>query len=101
MRQLRKNTDIENDNNTVAKKVRKKGRIIAFAIVGGFLTIILVFVAVCGIRWAIHSKTVGAYGDYKFDGGQTRFDLDLFPSLVVDKDADELKILQIADPQIK
>ena len=97
----RKNTDIENDNNTAAKKVKKKGRIIAFAIVGGFLTIILVFVAVCGIRWAIHSKTVGAYGDYKFDDGKTRFDLDLFPSLVVDKDADELKILQIADPQIK
>ena len=80
---------------------RKKGQIIALCIEGVILAAILIFAAVCGIRWAVHSKTVGAYGDYTFDGGQTQFDLSLFPSLVVDKDADELKIMQIADPQIK
>ena len=85
----------------MAKKVRKKGKIIALSIVGGILAIILIFVAVCGIRWAVHKKSVDSYGNYTFDGGQTQFDLDLFPSLVVDKDAEELKILQIADPQIK
>ena len=81
---------------------RQKRRRIALSIVGGILAIILVFGAVFGIRWAIHSKEPkGDYGNYEFKNGQTEFDLDLFPSLVVDKDADELKIMQIADPQIK
>lgn len=83
-------------------KLSKKRRIIAWSIVGGIFAIILVFVAIFGIRWAIHSKQPDeAYGSYSFNDGATQFDLDLFPSLVVDKDADELKIMQIADPQIK
>lgn len=82
-------------------KQSKKRRIIAWSIVGGILAAILIFVAVCGIRWAVHSKSVASYGDYTFNGGQIEFDLNLFPSLVVDKDAEELKIMQIADPQIK
>lgn len=81
---------------------RKKKRIIAWSIVGGALAIVLIFVAIFGIRWAIHSKkSDGPYGSYEFNDGATEFDLDLFPSLIVDKDADELKIMQIADPQIK
>ena len=79
---------------------KRKRRIIAWSIIGGILSVILIFVAVCGVRWAIHSKK-GEYDSYTFNGGATAFDLDLFPSLVVDKDADELKIMQIADPQIK
>lgn len=85
----------------MAKKASKKRRTVAWAIVGGILTVILVFASVCGVRWAIHKKSVNSYGNYVFDGGQTQFDLDLFPYLIVDKDADELKIMQIADPQIK
>lgn len=63
---------------------------------------LLVLVIVSAIRWSIHSKTSdGAYGEYTFNNGQTQFNLDIFPSLVVDKDASQLKIMQIADPQIK
>ncbi|MCH5153155.1 MAG: metallophosphoesterase [Clostridiales bacterium] len=80
---------------------KRKRRIIAWSIIGGILAVILIFVAVCGIRWSIHKKSPDNFGSYQFDGGNTQFDLDLFPSLVVDKDADELKIMQIADPQIK
>ena len=80
----------------------KKRRIIAWSIIGGILGAILIFVAVCGIRWGIHSKSpICPYGSYEFNDGQTEFNLDLFPSLVVDKDADQLKVMQIADPQIK
>ena len=81
---------------------KRKRRIIAWSILGGILAAILIFVGVCGIRWAIHSKSpICPYGSYEFNGGDTDFNLDLFPSLVVNKDADELKIMQIADPQIK
>ena len=81
---------------------RRKRRIVAWSIVAGFVAIVLIFAAVHGIRWAIHSKiTICPYGSYEFNNGETAFDLDLFPSLVVDKDADELKVMQIADPQIK
>lgn len=79
---------------------KAKKRIIVWSIVLG---VVLVIAAIIGIRWAVHSYSPSeGYGDYVFadvkDGG---FDLDLFPSLVVDKDASELKIMQIADPQIK
>lgn len=81
---------------------KRKRRVIAWSIIGGILGAILIFVAVCGIRWAVHSKSpIDPYGSYEFNDGNAKFDLDLFPSLVVDKDADELKIMQIADPQIK
>lgn len=84
---------------------KRKRRIIAWSILGGIFGIILIFVAVCGIRWAIHSKiTTCPYGSYEFravkEDENTDF-LSLFPSLEVDKDANELKIMQIADPQIK
>ena len=84
---------------------KRMKRIIAWSIIGTILGAILIFVAVCGVRWAIHSKiTIDPYGSYEFqavkDDENTEF-LDLFPYLEVDKDADELKIMQIADPQIK
>ena len=79
---------------------KRKRRIIAWSIIGGILAMILILVAVCGIRWAIHRK-VGVYDSYEFNNGATEFNLDMFPYLVVDKAADELKIMQIADPQIK
>lgn len=83
-------------------KLSKKRRVIAWSIVGGIFAIILIFVAIFGIRWAIHSKKPSnPYGSYVFNGGETAFDLDLFPSLVIDEDAQEVKIMQIADPQIK
>ncbi len=91
------------DKNTEEYKAkRKKRRKIVWSILGGFLAVILILVAVFGIRAAVHKKEPdGAWGSYKFDGGSKQFDLNLFPSLVVDKNADELKIMQIADPQIK
>ena len=81
-------------------KVNRKRRNIAWAIVGGIFALILIFVVVCAIRWAIHSKQPSEpYGGYTLDG--TAFNLDLFPSLVLDEGATEVKIMQIADPQIK
>ncbi|MCH5151449.1 MAG: metallophosphoesterase [Clostridiales bacterium] len=84
-------------------RLNRKRRIIAWSIVGGIFAMILIFVAVCGIRWAVHKK-VEPYGskyNYTFSSGETEFSLDLFPSLVIDEDAEEVKIMQIADPQIK
>ncbi|MCH5156445.1 MAG: metallophosphoesterase [Clostridiales bacterium] len=73
----------------------------AWTIIGLIIAMIMIFVAVCAVRWAIHSKSpTDGYGNYGFSSDKL-FDLDLFPSLIVDKDADELKIMQIADPQIK
>ena len=84
---------------------KRMKRIIAWSVLGTILGALLIFVAVCGVRWAIHSQiTICPYGSYEFsavkDDENTDF-LSLFPSLTVDKDADKLKIMQIADPQIK
>ena len=88
----------------MAKTVNKKRRVIAWSILGAILGAILIFVAVCGIRWAVHNK-VGEYDTYVFknESGEivADFNLNMFRSLVVDKEASELKIMQIADPQIK
>lgn len=82
------------------KASSRKRRIIAWSVVGSILGVILVLAAVFGIRAAVHKRAPSEpYGSYVFSG--TAFDLDLFPSLVVDKDASDLKIMQIADPQIK
>ena len=73
----------------------------AWSIIGIVLIFVMIFAGVCGIRWAIHNrKPSDDYGNYEFKSDM-EFDLDLFPSLIVDKDANELKIMQIADPQIK
>ena len=80
----------------------RKRRIVAWAILGVIFGIILIFVGVSAIRWVKHSESpICPYGNYEFNNGETEFNLDLFPSLVVDKDAEDLKIMQIADPQIK
>lgn len=85
-----------------AKETKKKHRKIAWGIVGGILAALLIVAAVLGIRAGIHMRSPDEpLGSYVFDGGETQFDVDLFPYLEVDKDADELKIMQIADPQIK
>lgn len=66
------------------------------------ISVILLIIGVFGVRSAVHQKTPQeGYGEYLFNNGQTQFDLDLFPSLVIDSDAEQLKIMQIADPQIK
>lgn len=86
----------------MAKVKKQKNRCKTLAILGVILGIILVTASIIGISWTVHSfSPKGGYGDYVFDGGAAEFNLDLFPSLVVDKDASELKIMQIADPQIK
>ncbi len=71
------------------------------------LSVYLVFAsvaAVCGglyvSAWNKHTYSPESYGSYEWNE-QTRFDLSLFPSLVIDGNADELKIMQIADPQLK
>ena len=84
-------------------RLSKRRRRIAWLIVGIIFAIILIFVAVCGVRWLIYSK-VEPYEskyNYTFNNGETEFSLDLFPSLVIDENASEVKIMQIADPQIK
>ncbi len=92
----------DNSTQETKKDKRKKRRKIIWSVVGGILAVVLIFIAVYGICWAVHSKEPSEpYGSYVFDNGKAKFDIDLFPSLVVDKDADELKIMQIADPQIK
>ncbi len=64
--------------------------------------IVFLAIGIFGIRAAVHKKTSSeGYGEYLFNNGEAEFDLDLFPSLVIDKNAEELKIMQIADPQIK
>ena len=82
----------------------KKRRIIAWSIIGGILAVILIFVGVSAIRWAFHSAQEDNYHsreyNYSFDSA-TQFSFDKFPSLILKEDATELKIMQIADPQIK
>lgn len=85
----------------MAKVKSKRKRLIAWIVVGAILGAILIAVGIHAIRWALHSKTVVSYGEYQFNNGQTAFDLDLFPSLVIDENAESVKIMQIADPQIK
>ncbi|MCM1194820.1 MAG: metallophosphoesterase [Corallococcus sp.] len=74
---------------------------IALIVLSAIIGIILIAAGIHAIRWAAHNKTVESYGEYEFNNGQTEFDLDLFPSLVIDESAERVKIMQIADPQIK
>ena len=84
------------------KTHNRKRRIIVWSILGGILAALLVAALVLGIRAAVHMREPNEpWGSYSFDGGAAQFQLDMFPYLIVDKDADELKIMQIADPQIK
>lgn len=83
-------------------KTKSKRRTITLSIIGGLLALILIVVAVFGIRAAVHKQTPDEpFGSYEFDRGNIPFDIDMFPYLVLDKNADQIKIMQIADPQIK
>lgn len=98
----------------MAKIKSKRKRAIALIIVGAILGIILMAVGIHLIRWAAHNKTVGVYGEYAFADVKQRFNtqdpdaswnkeefLNLFPSISIDENAESVKIMQIADPQIK
>ena len=87
----------------MAKKAAdRKKRLMGFSIFMIIVGVVLVVAGVLSVRNAVHKKTPAeGYGEYLFDNGSKQFDLDLFPSLVIDKDATQLKIMQIADPQIK
>ncbi len=97
----------------MSKIKSKKKAIIGWSIFGAIIGVILSFVCVYGIRWAVHSKTVETYGEYVFAQVKEQFDADnretfnaadflnLFPSISIDENAESVKIMQIADPQIK
>lgn len=85
------------------KKVKsRKRRTMALSIFLVILGVLLIIVGIYGVLWAVHSKLpTSPYGDYLFNNGECPFNLDLFPSLVIDENQEELKVMQIADPQIK
>lgn len=97
----------------MARVKSKRRRAIALAVVGAILGIILIAVGIHLIRWAVHNKTVDMYGEYVYAEVKQRFDvdnsaqfdkqgfLDLFPSITIDENAASVKVMQIADPQIK
>lgn len=65
------------------------------------LGVVFVLAVVALITRHIHGRTPSqGFGDYFFDP-KSHFDLNLFPSLVLGKDAIQLKILQLADPHLK
>ncbi len=65
------------------------------------LALLLVFVGVCAVRWIIHKQSPETYGSYTLEGQE--FDLSLFEeqNLYIEEDATSLRVMQIADPQIK
>lgn len=97
----------------MSKIKSKKKRIIGWSVFGAIMGVIIIFVGVCGIRWAVHNKTVETYGEYEFARVKEQFNADnpeafnaadflnLFPSISIDENAESVKIMQIADPQIK
>ncbi len=83
------------------KKKVKRGFAIFGLVLAGIFGVMLLAAACLAIRAGVHMQSPEVFGSYRFDGGNTPFSLDLFPSLVLDEDAEEIKILQIADPQLK
>ena len=63
------------------------------------LALLLLLVAVYFVRFMMHKKSPDAFGSYTLEGQD--FDLSLFPSLTVSADCERLRVMQIADPQIK
>lgn len=74
---------------------RHTGLKIFLAILG----VLLVFAAVYAVRFAIHKYEPETYGSYTIEGKE--FDLSLFPSLTVEEGTESLRIMQLADPQLK
>ncbi|MCM1043766.1 MAG: metallophosphoesterase [Corallococcus sp.] len=82
------------------RKVYLKPLIIVCAV---YLAIVVTLCTLIGIfvsDWKKHSYAPASYGSYEWNEN-TEFRQDMFPSLVIDENASELKIMQIADPQIK
>lgn len=67
------------------------------------LALLLVAAGIYGVRYLIHTRSEDNYGSYSWIKGETAFDLSLFQgqNLYIDENAETLKIMQIADPQIK
>ncbi len=79
--------------------MRVMKRHIGLKIFLGILGVLLLLVAVYGVRFAIHKSEPDTYGSYTMEDQE--FDLSLFPSLTIDKESESLRVMQIADPQIK
>ena len=74
---------------------RHTGRKVFFAILACLLILVLVYL----VRFVIHKQSPDFIGSYEFYGQD--FDLSLFPSLTIDADSENLRVMQIADPQLK
>lgn len=97
----------------MARIKNKRKMKIGWSIAGAVLGVILILATVFGIRWAVHSQTPDkGYGEYLFSEIKRRLNPDnenfdkteflkTFPYIVIDENADSVKIMQIADPQIK
>ena len=72
---------------------------IFLSILGILLLVVLFFVG----RAMIHQREPESYGSYVFEDRKSSFSLDLFASqnLYIESDAETLRVMQIADPQIK
>lgn len=81
------------------KREGKKSRRIGLYIFLSILLVILILVGTYAIIW--HSRSTYVYDNNYVWASTDQFDLDLYPSLVIDEDAQSLKVLQIADPQLK
>ena len=68
-------------------------------IFGVFLAILLILAAVYFVRFFLHRQSPDTIGSYTMKNQE--FDLSLFPSLTVDADTENLRVMQIADPQFK
>ncbi len=84
-----------------SKGKSRRGLKIACIVLASVFGALLIAAAALWIRAAVHMRSPEKFGSYSFDAGETEFSLDLFPSLVLEEGAEKLKILQIADPQIK
>ncbi len=85
---------------SMKKTIYKKPLIIVLSV---YAAIVIVFSILLGIylhNYSVRSWSPTFYGSYTWTEDM-QFDLDMFPSLVIDEDATELKIMQISDPQLK
>lgn len=98
----------------MSKIKSKRKRKIGLSVFAVIMAVIIILIGIFGIRWAVHSKTTDVYGEYEFASVKQQFKtddasaawdktafLDLFPSVIIDENAETVKVMQIADPQIK
>lgn len=79
--------------------MRTRKRRIGLKIFLTLLALLLVLATIYFVRFAIHRNSPDTFGSYTMEGQE--FDLSLFPTLTVDADTERLRVMQIADPQIK